>query len=139
MGLKIKSFSIEKCVRVSDLEKFIIPNTNGHIDDNIAEFPIVKAIELSQLNNLRDAWIIEGRNPEYHKQQQEHLRIYWPTLYRAIIKLIDETTEHEQICEHCNTPIRIRNLSGHCDHLKYPEYCEICSNRIKQAITHHLC
>ena len=30
------------------------------------------------------------------------------------------------ICPHCKKDIRIRNPSGYCDHLKYPEYCKIC-------------
>ena len=31
-----------------------------------------------------------------------------------------------QICPHCNQPINIRNSSGYCDHLYYPEACDIC-------------
>ena len=30
------------------------------------------------------------------------------------------------ICKHCKMPIEIRNPSGYCDHLHYPEYCEKC-------------
>ena len=32
----------------------------------------------------------------------------------------------DAICSHCKMPIRIRNPSGFCDHLYYPESCEIC-------------
>jgi hypothetical protein len=31
-----------------------------------------------------------------------------------------------EICPHCHGPIHIRNPSGICDHLYYPEYCKIC-------------
>ena len=30
------------------------------------------------------------------------------------------------ICEHCGGDIEIRNPSGYCDHLYYPENCKIC-------------
>jgi len=31
-----------------------------------------------------------------------------------------------KICKHCGYDIAIRNPSGYCDHLYYPENCEIC-------------
>lgn len=31
-----------------------------------------------------------------------------------------------QICNHCHQPIEIRNPSGYCDHLYYPDCCEVC-------------
>lgn len=30
-------------------------------------------------------------------------------------------------CKHCGENINIRNPSGYCDHLYYPENCEVCS------------
>src|SRR3990167_8539749 len=30
-------------------------------------------------------------------------------------------------CEHCKGDIAIRNPSGFCDHLHYPEYCDVCA------------
>jgi hypothetical protein len=30
------------------------------------------------------------------------------------------------ICKHCGGDIRIRNPKGYCDHLYYPENCEVC-------------
>lgn len=30
------------------------------------------------------------------------------------------------ICEHCDQDIALRNPSGFCDHLYYPDYCKIC-------------
>lgn len=30
------------------------------------------------------------------------------------------------VCPHCGGPISVRNPSGYCDHLYYPEYCEVC-------------
>ena len=32
-------------------------------------------------------------------------------------------------CEHCHADKRIRNPTGTCDHLYYPEYCETCNRR----------
>lgn len=32
-----------------------------------------------------------------------------------------------RICEHCEGDIEIRNPMGYCDHLYYPDCCEICS------------
>lgn len=31
-------------------------------------------------------------------------------------------------CDHCGYDTAIRNPSGYCDHLQYPDYCEICKN-----------
>lgn len=30
------------------------------------------------------AWLVEGKNPAYHRAQKERLRREWPTLYQAI-------------------------------------------------------
>ena len=35
------------------------------------------------------------------------------------------------ICPHCKMDLSIRNPSGHCDHLYYPDYCEYCQ-RVKR-------
>lgn len=43
----------------------------------------------------------------------------------------------KDICSHCYTPIKIRNQSGYCDHLRYPESCEVCSGQLadkKQSV-----
>ena len=49
----------------------------------------------------------------------------------------------EKLCEHCREPIAIRNQSGYCDHLRYPENCSICKRitemREKVKITHVKC
>ena len=29
-------------------------------------------------------------------------------------------------CKHCGYDTHIRNPSGYCDHLYYPEYCNVC-------------
>ena len=34
----------------------------------------------------------------------------------------------EKMCNHCKMPIKIRNPSGNCDHLYYPDNCEVCKN-----------
>src|SRR3990167_9397448 len=37
------------------------------------------------------------------------------------------TTKNEERCQHCGGDIKIRNPKGYCDHLHYPEACEVCS------------
>lgn len=39
-----------------------------------------------------------------------------------------------EICEHCKGEIRIRNPTGKCDHLYYPDYCDVCKNNAKFKI-----
>jgi len=39
------------------------------------------------------------------------------------------------ICEHCGFDTATRNPSGYCDHLYYPDCCDICKERLKKAIT----
>jgi hypothetical protein len=36
-------------------------------------------------------------------------------------------------CKHCHCDLQIRNPSGYCDHLYYPDYCEICKEMTKNA------
>ncbi len=35
----------------------------------------------------------------------------------------------EKICQHCGYPIELRNPSGFCDHLYYPDSCEVCKGK----------
>ncbi len=51
-----------------------------------------------------------------------------------IEKVKTEDKDIDRICEHCNMPIRIRNPSGFCDHLQYPEYCDICKRRQREGV-----
>jgi len=45
----------------------------------------------------------------------------------------------KQICKHCKGDIAIRNPTGRCDHLYYPEYCLYCkSERYKLEPTEKL-
>lgn len=39
-----------------------------------------------------------------------------------------------RLCEHCHEPLNIRNPSGYCDHLYFPENCKICElmGRVKE-------
>jgi len=39
----------------------------------------------------------------------------------------DSTKAHNKNCEHCKMDIAIRNPSGFCDHLYYPESCKVCN------------
>lgn len=50
------------------------------------------------------------------------------SLYRSFnMEIIPE----KFICIHCNQDIRIRNPSGFCDHLYYPDCCLKCQILIK--------
>jgi hypothetical protein len=35
-----------------------------------------------------NAWVVSGRNPEYHKHMQNKLRKDWPILVKAIEELV---------------------------------------------------
>lgn len=39
------------------------------------------------------------------------------------------TYYEKYICKHCGGDIRIRNPKGYCDHLYYPDNCDICKRR----------
>jgi len=39
-------------------------------------------------------------------------------------------TKRPQECTHCHKDINIRNPSGFCDHLYYPEGCKICQSNL---------
>lgn len=39
----------------------------------------------------------------------------------------------EDRCQHCDGFIGIRNLSGYCDHLYYPDNCDICRHTQKNT------
>jgi hypothetical protein len=42
----------------------------------------------------------------------------------------DEGTSHgKKLCKHCKRDVSIRNPSGFCDHLYYPNYCDICNGK----------
>jgi hypothetical protein len=34
----------------------------------------------------------------------------------------------KKYCRHCGGDLSIRNPTGKCDHLYYPDYCEACKN-----------
>lgn len=36
----------------------------------------------------------------------------------------------EAKCPHCKMDKAIRNPSGYCDHLNYPEYCDVCKEEL---------
>lgn len=40
------------------------------------------------LREIYNAWTVRGSNPEYHEVQKEHIRVYWPSLYDAIMNLL---------------------------------------------------
>lgn len=37
----------------------------------------------------------------------------------------------KKLCKHCGMDLKIRNPSGFCDHLYYPENCSICEKRVE--------
>ena len=44
-----------------------------------------------------------------------------------------DTPPVKQKCKHCEMDIAIRNPSGFCDHLYYPENCYVCFRAVKQT------
>ena len=44
----------------------------------------------------------------------------------------ENTEKNPVICDHCGGPIAIRNPTGKCDHLHYPENCLVCSGKKKR-------
>lgn len=40
-------------------------------------------------------------------------------------------------CPHCLGDKKIRNPSGFCDHLQYPDYCKICTDREGKKTVRH--
>jgi len=53
-----------------------------------------------------------------------------------------ETLELDpSICGHCGEPVEIRNNSGYCDHLYYPENCDYCRTKKmkKENLTPIIC
>lgn len=38
----------------------------------------------------------------------------------------EELKPYKGECKHCGGEIAIRNPKGNCDHLYYPESCEVC-------------
>ena len=40
----------------------------------------------------------------------------------------------DNICSHCKMPKAIRNPSGFCDHLYYPDNCKICKKRENKEV-----
>ena len=43
-----------------------------------------------------------------------------------------------QLCLHCGKDSKLRNPSGNCDHLNYPENCKICDEIQKAMRTYHI-
>lgn len=39
---------------------------------------------------------------------------------------IDNNFEEQEKCEHCHMSLNVRNPSGFCDHLYFPDNCDIC-------------
>lgn len=52
----------------------------------------------------------------------EIIKIQWD--FNKELNLEEETKDKK--CHHCNLDKNLRNPSGFCDHLHYPEYCEKC-------------
>ena len=53
-----------------------------------------------------------------------------PKANKALKGLLKRIT-NEVKCQHCKMDTAIRNLSGYCDHLYYPEYCKVCNSGVR--------
>jgi len=42
------------------------------------------------------------------------------------LKHLTDTLNENEICPHCKMDLKIRNPSGFCDHLYYPDNCVVC-------------
>jgi len=40
-----------------------------------------------------------------------------------------------RVCMHCEQSVELRNPTGYCDHLYYPEKCLICRTRLKRGMS----
>lgn len=104
-----------------------------------------KTGEQMSLSCLHCLTLITGGNFCSAKHQKEYLnlcrkmRIDYDWLLdeqnrrdEFIHELLDESKPRPPIlCRHCHMDLAIRNPSGFCDHLYYPENCEICNNESK--------
>ena len=65
---------------------------------------------------MLDLRLAKNRQPGENKKKEQNSRRVVENLGALMVK----------ICNHCKNDIAIRNPSGYCDHLKYPDYCRIC-------------
>ncbi len=60
---------------------------------------------------------VDINKPLGYAQENKHLKSY---------DLSGDETD-KRMCIHCGREIRYRNISGFCDHLYYPENCDVCT------------
>lgn len=90
---KVSEWESDKWIEdfVYTMEKLEIPNEKIPAILNMikrSHREIIFSIEKRVANEIINAWLIEGRCPEYHQKQKELLKQNWHTLYVAITNLI---------------------------------------------------
>jgi hypothetical protein len=55
-----------------------------------------------------------------------------PSVYTAIFQRFCRDWSQGDLgtCLHCGESIATRNPAGYCDHLQYPDYCDICNSKL---------
>lgn len=56
---------------------------------NITSLPLIDALSL-QIKEIRKAWEIPGPRTDLHDRAKVNLRIEWPALFCAIVKMLNE-------------------------------------------------
>ena len=96
----------------------------------------VIAISLSYDELLKEG-PIRANNPEKEPLITYHLADGGKWVHSTKIIMEEKTIiigknarweTNETICKHCGGEIAIRNPQGYCDHLYYPDYCEVCKS-----------
>lgn len=62
-------------------------------------------------------------------QDEPYAELIWQIILLGEKAKQSDKYNTKNICPHCNMDKRIRNPSGYCDHLYYPESCEACKER----------
>ncbi len=70
-----------------------------------------------------------GRSEEVKELLLKELGLNVSPLTKQEIRIARQAGMTEgRICNHCGGEIAIRNPRGYCDHLYYPDYCEVCKS-----------
>lgn len=72
----------------------------------------------STVYTLWEGWLARAELPEKEKAK------YIEELQEMDRKIMEKVKN--KICKHCLKEVRIRNPSGFCDHLYYPDNCKRC-------------
>jgi hypothetical protein len=92
------------------------------LKDNINSIADMEAFEKHEPIAYR--MLCESCFEEKFKETLDPNKFQWAVYGGSLIPKFD-------LCEHCGYSIKLRNPSGFCDHLYYPDNCDVCVKRIK--------